>query len=207
MLKKSNRKTSGSGRCRSRAALWLSFSASNDALANFTGGFPATVIGSPGRERICRRNSMSLAGVETPRRKLAGKLPVLRHAVVAGEEIPRHVEAAQLDVLGAVVEHVGEASIGPEHLRVGAGNLRHEVEHDVAFGGAHPREAHAGERPQVLARDGPGPLSLDAVHPGQSVEEESAPEPARRIQPRRSRRPADEEAAQQRAHDERRPKW
>jgi hypothetical protein len=51
------------------------FSASNDALANLTGGFPATVIGSPSRDRICRRKRMSLPGVETPRRKLEGKFP------------------------------------------------------------------------------------------------------------------------------------
>ena len=51
------------------------FSASKDALANFMGGFPATVVGSPSRERICRRNPISLAGVETPSRKLEGNCP------------------------------------------------------------------------------------------------------------------------------------
>src|SRR6478735_4760336 len=74
MLRKSNRKTRVRKREKS-GSLWVSFSASNDALANFTGGFPATVIGSPSRDRICRRNWMSLPGVETPSRKLDGKFP------------------------------------------------------------------------------------------------------------------------------------
>ena len=74
MLKRSFRKT----RVRNRGkpgSRWVSFCASNDALANFTGGFPATVIGSPSRDRICRRNWMSLPGVETPSRKLEGNCP------------------------------------------------------------------------------------------------------------------------------------
>src|SRR6185503_1415548 len=54
---------------------WLSCSPSNDALENFTGGFPATVIDSPSRVRICRRNCISLPGEETPRRKLDGNCP------------------------------------------------------------------------------------------------------------------------------------
>ena len=62
-------------------------------------------------------------------------------------------------------------------------NLRDEVEHDVALGGAQPREVHASERPQVLPCDGPGPQSLDVVEPRHSVHEESATEPARRVQP------------------------
>ena len=206
MLKKSYRKT----RARKRpkpGSLWVSFSASNAALANFTGGFPATVIGSPSRDRICRRKSYVACRRGDAQEEVGREIPVLGHAVVAGEEIPRHVEPAQLEVLGAVVEHVGEASIGPEHLRVGAGKLRDEVEHDVAFRGTHPRETHAGERPQVLPGDGPGPLSLDAVHSAHSVEEESAPEPARRVQPRRSGGPADEEAAQHESRRRRRPRW
>ena len=74
MLKKSNRKTrvrkmGNPGRLR------VSVSVSNDALANLTGGFPATVTGAPGRERSCRRNRMSLPGVETPRRKFDGNWP------------------------------------------------------------------------------------------------------------------------------------
>ena len=40
MLKKSNRKTRVRKSGKS-GSLWVSFSASNDALANFTGGFPA----------------------------------------------------------------------------------------------------------------------------------------------------------------------
>src|SRR6185369_1289066 len=54
---------------------WLSCSSSNDALENFTGGFPATVIDSPSRDRICRRNWISLPGDETPSRKLEGNCP------------------------------------------------------------------------------------------------------------------------------------
>ena len=105
-------------------------------------------------------------------------------------------------MLGAIIEHVRETSIGEEHLGVGGSNLRDEVEHDVALGGAKPREVHAGESPQVLPSDGPGPQSLDAVQSLHSVHEESAPKPARGIQTRRNGRPADEEAAQQRGHDD-----
>src|SRR6185436_4611041 len=74
MLNRSFSKT----RVRNRGKLgcpWLSCSSSNDALENFTGGLPATVIDSPSRDRICRRNCISLAGEETPRRKLDGNCP------------------------------------------------------------------------------------------------------------------------------------
>src|SRR5262245_39061845 len=55
MLKTSNRRT----RVRKIASfgrLWVSFAVSNNALANLTGGFPATVTGLPSRDRNCRRN-------------------------------------------------------------------------------------------------------------------------------------------------------
>src|SRR6516162_4289940 len=74
MLKKSNRRT----RVRKMGnpgRLWVSLCASNDALANLTGGFPATVTGSPSRDRNCRRNCMSLPGVDTPKRKFDGNCP------------------------------------------------------------------------------------------------------------------------------------
>src|SRR5580765_6547084 len=74
MLNRSFRKTRVR-KIEKRGCLIFLFSSSNDALANFTGGFPATVIGSPGHDRICRRNCKSLPGVETPRRKLDGKFP------------------------------------------------------------------------------------------------------------------------------------
>ena len=64
-----------SGTLSSSSSLRVSFSTSNDALANFTTGFPATVMGSPSRDRIWRRNRISLAAVETPRRKLDGNCP------------------------------------------------------------------------------------------------------------------------------------
>ena len=79
---------------------------SRDALANLTGGFPATVIGSPSRERICRRNRMSLAGVETPRKKVGGTSRTLT------ESFHKHsgeVSGAASSALGAVVEHVVKA--------------------------------------------------------------------------------------------------
>ena len=105
-------------------------------------------------------------------------------------------------MLGAIVEHARETSIGPEHLGIGSGEIRDEVEHDVALRGTQPREAHAGERPQVLPGEGPGPLSLDAVHLAHPVHEQRALEPARRVEPRRSGRAADEQAAQHGGHDD-----
>src|ERR1700730_1705803 len=102
MLRKSNRKirVRKSGKS---GSLWVSFSASNDALANFTGGFPATVIGSPSRDRICRRNCMSLPGVETPSRKLDGKLPYSATQllpVIVGNSIRLASEVESGDALG-----------------------------------------------------------------------------------------------------------
>ena len=74
MLKMSLRRTRlrNSGKLGKRR---VSFSTSTVTLANFTGGLPATVVGWPNRERICRRNRTSLAGVETPKRKLLGNCP------------------------------------------------------------------------------------------------------------------------------------
>ena len=54
---------------------WSRFSAAKSALPNLNGGFPATVMGRPSRDRIWRRNRISSPGVETPRRKLEGSCP------------------------------------------------------------------------------------------------------------------------------------
>ena len=64
------------------------------ALANFTGGFPAMVIGSPSRDRICCRNCISLTGVETPRRKLVGKCPCSATLLLPLKKFRGHVELA-----------------------------------------------------------------------------------------------------------------
>ena len=74
MPKKSNRTTRRKKSERTGLRCLL-FSSSNDALANFTPGFPATVMGSPNRACIWRRNCISLAGVETPSKKLDGNCP------------------------------------------------------------------------------------------------------------------------------------
>ena len=129
-------------------------------------------------------------------------MPVLRHAVVAAEELRRHVELAQLAVLGTVVEHVRETAVGPEHLGIRSSKLRDQVEHEVALRGSQPGKAHASERAQVLTCDRPGPLSLDVVHYLHSVHEESAPESVRGVKPRRTGRAADKQAAQQTSDDD-----
>src|SRR5689334_21901810 len=74
MPQKSNRKTRVRNR-RKSGSPYVLLSASENVLANLIGGFPATVRGSPGRDHSCRRNWISLAGVETPSRKFEGKLP------------------------------------------------------------------------------------------------------------------------------------
>ena len=91
-------------------------------------------------------------------------LSVLRNAIVTAEKISGHVKLAKLDVLCAVVEHVGETAIGPENLGVGTGKLRDEIEHNVTFRGTQAREAHTGQCTQVLPGDSPGPLALNLVH-------------------------------------------
>src|SRR4029078_5315876 len=100
-------------------------------------------------------------------------MPVLCYAIVTAEEIPGHFELAQLEVLGAIVEHVRETSIRPEHPGIGGSNLRDKVEHEVTLRGSHPRESHSSERAHVLSSDGPTPESLDAVHHIHSVNKES----------------------------------
>ncbi len=67
------------------------------------------------------------------------------NTVVTTEEIFRHVEPAKFYMLSAVVEHICEATVGPEHLGVRTGKLRNKVEHEVAFRGAQARETHASE--------------------------------------------------------------
>ncbi len=89
---------------------------------------------------------------------------MLRNAIVAAEEISGHVELAKLDVLCAIVKHVGETTVRPENLGVGAGKLRDEIEHDVTFRGTQAREAHTSQCTQVLPGDCPGPLVLDLIH-------------------------------------------
>ena len=97
---------------------------------------------------------------------------------------------------GSVIEHVGETPVRPEHLGIGSGCLRDEVQHDVALRGTHARETNASECAKVLPGDGPGPNALDLVHLLQSVHEEGGLEPARGIQPRRGGCAAKKEAAQ-----------
>ena len=140
MLKMSFRKTLRQEEGKARQFMGFILPPRSDALANFTGGFPATVIGSASRDHICRRNWISFPGVETPRRKLVGNCPYSATQLLLLKKFARHVELAQLEVLGTIVEHVRETAIGPEHLGVGAGKLRNEVEHDVALRGTHSRE-------------------------------------------------------------------
>ena len=90
-------------------------------------------------------------------------MTVLCHAVVAAEEIPGHVELTQLEMLGATVEHVCETAMDQktwESALASSGTRLNMRSHSDT----HSREAHAGERSQVLPGDSPGPLSLDAVH-------------------------------------------
>ena len=63
------------------------------------------------------------------------------------------LEALQLEVLGAIIEHVSETSICKEYLGIGRGNLWDEVEHDIAFGAAKSGELHSGYCAQVLSRE------------------------------------------------------
>ena len=82
----------GPGRVGSSAAPDPWFSASKSALPSFKGGFPATVTGSPSRDRICRRKRMSLPWRRDTQEEVGRELSGLRNAVVAGEEVCRHVE-------------------------------------------------------------------------------------------------------------------
>src|SRR6185369_10726330 len=104
-----------------------------------------------------------------------------------------------------IVEHVRETSIRPEHPGIGGSNLRYKVEHEVTLRGSHPRESHSSERAHVLSSDGPTPESLDAVHHIHSVNKESSFESMRWVNPRRSGSKTDEEATQQRDHDDGKP--
>src|SRR6516164_8474544 len=62
--------------------------------------------------------------------------------------------------------------------------------------GTEAREANASEGAEVLPGEGPGPQALDLIQLPHSVQEESAPEPASGIQPRRCRRAAKKDTVQ-----------
>ena len=164
-------------------SLWVSFSVSNGALANFTGGLPATVIGSPGRDRICRRNWISLPGVETPSRKLDGKFPYSATQLFPPKKFRgmsrRRSVRCSAPRSSMFVKHPLEKNT----LASAVADFGNEVEHDVAFGSANAREVHAGKRAQVLPRDRPRPPSLDGVQPVHSIQEESALQPSRGYSP------------------------
>ncbi len=132
-------------------------------------------------------------------------MAILRDAVVAAEEIARHVELTQRQVLGTVIEHVGETVVGPEYTGIGSRKLRDQVEHQVAFRAPNAREAHAGEGSQVLSRHGPRPDCLNEIHQLHSVHEESSPHATRWIYSGRSGRAANEEAEQDRSDSEGKP--